>query len=298
MRVIYGLTHFKPPGRKPAAALGVFDGLHQGHRRIIAKLKKEAGRLGTKSLVITFFPHPQKESALYSLSHRLKLLKELGIDLCLVIRFSPALRRIPAEEFLQRILLKKINPASVLIGKNFTFGRQARGDWRMLKMHSRRAGFKLFVVEVLACKGRPVSSSWIRALIKSGNLAKARQLLGRPVTVFGKIRQGLGLGRKIGYPTANIIPEHDIIPPLGVYAVRVKLANKYFKGICYIGNRPTIRPTPSKVNIEAHIFGFRGNIYGRRIEIEFIRKIRPQKKFASIQALASQIKKDIRICRS
>ncbi|MBU0549479.1 MAG: bifunctional riboflavin kinase/FAD synthetase [Candidatus Omnitrophica bacterium] len=296
MKVIYGLTRFKTLNKKPAVALGVFDGMHRGHRRIISRLKKEARRIHAKSLVVTFFPHPQKESALYSLSHRLRLLEELGVELCLVIRFTHRLRIIPAEKFLLEVIIKKINPAVVLIGKNFTFGKQARGDWRMLRDYSSKIGFKLVVADILMHKGKPVSSSWIRKLIKSGDLLKVRQLLGRPVTIFGKINKGSGLGRELGYPTANILPEHDIIPPFGVYAVRVRLALRRFKGACYIGSKPTVNNS-GKISIEVHILDFHGNLYGQRTEVEFIKRIRQQKKFNSIQGLASQIGSDIRNCR-
>ncbi len=314
MRVIYGLKHFKPLNKKPAVALGVFDGLHRGHQRIIANLLKEAERLQTVSLIVTFFPHPQKEGSLYSLPHRLKLLAEAGVALCLVIRFSPAFRRITASEFLQNILIKRINPAVVLIGRNFTFGKDADGNWQMLKDYSKKARFKLRVINVLTYKGKPVSSSYIRTLVKGGDFSRAQELLGRPVTISGRVTKGRGLARILGYPTANINPEHEILPPAGVYAVRVSVGHSLFSGICYIGSRPTFTPVrkkfagakglsggakkamPMKTNIEAYIFDFQNSLYGRKIQIEFIKRVRSEKKFTSIQALARQIKRDIRLC--
>jgi riboflavin kinase/FMN adenylyltransferase len=313
MKVVYGLTHFKPLDKKPVVALGIFDGLHRGHQRIITDLLKEAKAFRTLSLVITFFPHPQRENSLYSLRHRLKLLEEAGIDLCLVIRFSPAFRKMPACEFLQRVLIKRINPRAVLIGRNFSFGRNAEGNWRMIKDYSKKAKFKLRITRVLSYNGLPISSSYIRALIKGGKFLRAQELLGRPVTIFGRVTKGEHLGRILGYPTANINPEQEILPPCGVYAVRVRVANRLFRGICYIGNKPTFNPTPSylgsrllfrrgggkassKTNIEVHIFDFKKVLYGRRIQIEFIKGIRPQKRFRSVGALASQIKRDIVNC--
>ena len=309
MRVVYGLTHYKPQTIKPVVALGVFDGLHRGHQRIIAGLIREAKKLNAQSLIVTFHPHPQKERNLYSLTHRLKLFKELGVNSCLVIRFSPTLRRVPAEVFLQKILIKKINPAMVFIGRNFTFGRYAEGNWQMLKEYSRKARFKLRIVNVLTYKGRPISSSYIRTLIKGGRLSQAQELLGRPVTVCGRIIRGFRLGRILGYPTANVDPDHEIIPPFGVYAVRVRLVDRLFNGVCYIGDKPTVnsirkksiaRKLPSrrvkaanKTNIEVHIFNFNNNLYRRKIQIEFIRRIRREKRFSSIQALTRQIKRDL-----
>ena len=299
MKVAYGINHFKPLNKKPVVALGVFDGLHRGHQRIISRLIKEAKRLKTLSLIITFFPHPEKESSLYSLPHRLKLLEEAGVDLCLVIRFSPVFRRITAPKFLQKILIKKINPAEVIVGKNFTFGKHAQGDWQMLKSYSKKARFKLRVINVLTHKGASISSSYIRTLIKSGRLNRAQELLGRPVTIFGRVDRGCRLARILGYPTANINPDHETLPPFGVYAVKIRVASKLFSGICYIGDRPTvkkaIKKTTDKTNIEVHIFDFRNNLYGCKIQIEFIKKIRRQKRFNSTQALARQIKRDIRV---
>ena len=312
MRVVYGLTNYKPQTIKPVVALGVFDGLHRGHQRIIAGLIRAARKFNTQSLIVTFYPHPQKERNLYSLAHRLKLFKELGVDLCLVIRFTSSLRRISAETFLQRILIKKINPVIVFIGRNFTFGRYAEGNWQMLKDYSRKAIFKLRIVNILTHKGRPISSSYIRTLIKGGRFTLAQELLGRPVTVCGRIIRGSRLGRILGYPTANVDPDHEILPPFGVYAVRVRLIDRFFNGVCYIGNKPTVNPmrkksiarkVPSggiraanKTNIEVHIFNFKNNLYRRKIQIELIRRIRCEKRFSSIQALTRQIKRDIRLC--
>ena len=312
MRVIYGLTHFKPQNIKPAVALGVFDGLHRGHQKIIANLLKQAKAFQVPSLIVTFFPHPQKKASLYSLPHRLQLLEEAGVDLCLVIHFSTAFRRIPAKKFLENILIKKINPEVVLIGRNFNFGRYAEGNWQMLRDYSKKAGFKLRVINVLTYKGNPISSNYIRVLIKGGDFRKAQDLLGRPVTIFGRVTGGNRFARILGYPTANIEPDHEILPPFGVYAVRVMVAYSPFNGICYIGNRPTINQirrksiaasgfssqvkATNKTNIEVHIFDFTNNLYGRRIQIEFIRKIRAEKRFGSSQALARQIKRDILNC--
>ena len=295
MKVIYGLTHFKPLHKKPVVALGVFDGLHRGHQKIIVNLLKEAKRLKTLSLIATFFPHPQKERSLYSLSHRLKLLEEAGIDLCLVIRFSRAFQRIPAEEFLQKVLKNKIRPAVLFIGRNFTFGKNAKGNWQTLKDYSRKARFQLRVINVVTYKGMPISSSYIRTLIKRGKLHRAQELLGRSVSILGRVTGGCRFARTLGYPTANIDPDHEILPPFGVYAVRVRLGNKIFGGICYIGSKPTLKRS-NKTSIEAHIFDFKNSLYGRKIQIEFIKRLRPQKRFSSIQALASQIKRDIQIC--
>lgn len=296
MRIIYGLKQLRVIDKRPALALGVFDGLHRGHQRIISRLIKEAKKRNLKSLVATFSPHPQKEDTLYSLPYRLSLLNARGVDSCLVINFTPALRRIPAEKFLQEIIINKINPRIVLIGKNFTFGKDGKGSWPLLRAYSGKHRFKLIVMDVLTFRGQPVSSSRIRRLIRQGQIAEAKQLLGRPVMIFGRVSRGSGYGRKIGYPTANIIAESKIIPPMGVYAARVSFFGYLLPGICYIGNRPTLR-LRSKVNIEVYLFDFKGNLYGRRLEVELKGRIRPQEKFNSVEELTRQIKKDINTFR-
>ena len=144
-------------------------------------------------------------------------------------------------------------------------------------------------------QGKPISSSYIRSLIKKGKLLQAQELLGHPVSIFGKVTLGFRLGKMLGYPTANVNSDSEILLPSGVYAVRVRLENRSLNGICYIGNKPTIGVN-NKINIEVHIFGIKNNLYGRKIQIDFIKRLRPQKRFSSICALASQIERDIRLC--
>ncbi len=299
MKVIHGLRYFKPLKKKPVVALGIFDGLHRGHQRIINNLLREAKRFKTKSLIITFFPHPQGEESLYSLSHRLELLKKMGVDLCLIIRFNQTLQKVPAAEFIRDVLVSKIRPITIFVGRNFTFGRNAEGNWRTLRDYSKKSYFKLRVVDVLTYRGIPVSSSYIRSLIRKGDFSRASRLLGRPVSIVGKVIKGNQFARALGYPTANIEPEQDIIPPFGVYKIKARVAGGCFPGICYIGDRPTIKNkkiAKAKPNIEIHIFDFKDNIYSHRIQIEFTRKLRDQKKFNSLTALFDQIKNDIHLC--
>ncbi len=294
MKVVYGLPNFKRPHKKPVVGLGVFDGLHLGHQKLIKRLIRQSRTLGTKSVLVTFSPHPQAEDGIYSLSHRLKLLEGLGVETCLVIRFSSSFRKISAQDFLQKILKPKINPAVVFVGKNFTFGKNAEGNYQMLKDYSQAEGFKLKAIDVLTSHSSSISSSAIRGLIKQGKLKRAKELLGRPVIILGRVIRGYHIGRMLGYPTANVLPDHEILPPFGVYAAHVKLGKKFFDGICYIGTRPTIKKS-NKISVEVHIFNLRNNIYGRSIQIEFVKKIRGQKHFNSTQELSQRISQDILI---
>lgn len=293
MRVIYGLNQIKR-FKKPVVAIGVFDGLHQGHREILKATVTKARRLKGTSIVLTFYPHPQKEKSLYSLEHRLRLITRLGIDVCIIIKFNKKFANISAVDFIKNILIKRINAHYVYVGKNFSFGRNAEGNFKTLEKLSKIFGFRLKVFKVVKTKNKTVSSTYIRDLIKKGQLAAAQKLLTRPVSILGTVIKGGSLAKKLGFPTANIDPHHEIIPPSGVYAVRVILNNKKLNAICNIGVRPTFKPSDER-HIEVHIFNFQKNIYGKYLEIQFIKKIRAERKFASMQSLGRQIKKDIRI---
>jgi len=298
MKVIYGINKIKK-FKRPVVALGVFDGVHLGHRRILEEAVCKARLIKGTSIVITFWPHPQGEESLYSLEHRLRLLKELSIDICIVIKFSKAFSRISAQDFVKDILVEKIGVQYVYVGKNFRFGRFAKGDWRLLKNLSDVYNFKLRIFDVIKIAHHAISSTYIRRLITNGDLGRAQKLLTRPVSVLGTVIKGVSLGHRLGFPTANINPHHEVIPPQGVYAVRIIFNREEFNGVCYIGTRPTftaqyiIHNTQSLNNIEVYIFNFNKNIYGRYLEIQFIKKIRNERKFNNSSALAAQIKKDL-----
>lgn len=292
MRVIHGIKALKK-FRKPVVALGVFDGLHKGHRAILRYVVKTARRINGTSMAVTFWPHPQKEGVIYSLEHRLRLFSQLGIEACIIIGFNKKFSEISARDFINDILLKKIGVYYICVGKNFRFGRRAEGDFRLLNSLSKACGFRLKIFDVIKKNRQAVSSTYIRNLIRKGELKTAQRLLLRPVSVLGSVIKGSSLGRKLGFPTANINPHHEIMPPSGVYAVRVILNNKALEGICYIGTKPTLKPQCPRQHIEVHIFNFNKNIYGKYLEIQFIKKIRKEKKFSSISALAKQVKKDV-----
>lgn len=296
--------------QKKVLAMGVFDGLHIAHQRLLRRALKKARLIGARAIVLTFWPHPQKEDMLCSLKHRLRLIGALGIDICLVIPFNKRLSRMGPEDFIREVVVKKIRPDFVYVGENFRFGRDAEGNVSLLKKLSRIHGFKLKIFKVLSIDGRPVSSTYIRGLIRKGKLGAAGKLLSRPVGVLGTVTRGATLARKLGFPTANINPDHEIIPPRGIYAVRVIMGNaeasrisknnparrKTKFGLCYIGSRATYKKhkkAAEGINIEVHIFNFRGNIYGRYLEVLFIKKIRNEKRFASRFQLIEQIQKDL-----
>lgn len=298
MQIISGIKEIKKY-KRPVVALGIFDGVHLAHRRILKETVRKARLIKGRSVVVTFWPHPQKKESLYSLEHRLKLIKELNIDVCIVLKFTRALSLIPAEKFVKNILAGRIGARHVYVGKNFRFGRSARGDFKYLTELSAKYNFKVKIFDLVKIKHCPVSSTYIRRLIMAGKIDTAEKLLFRPVSILGTVVKGASLAKSFGFPTANINPHHEVIPPSGVYMVKVVFRKKEFKGICYIGKKPTILKQDQKANrgglkhIEVHIFSFNKNIYKNDLEIQFIDKIRDEKKFASRELLIDQIKKDV-----
>jgi len=303
MKVIYGLNKIKK-FKKPVVALGVFDGVHRGHVHILRSVARMAKRTNGTAMALTFDPHPQRENNIYSLEHRLRLIDKLGIEVCIVINFNQTFSRVLAEDFVSKILVKKIGAAYICVGDNFRFGRGAKGDFALLNRLSRLYNYKLKIFKVIKINGQPVSSTYIRKLIIEGNLKNAQRLLTRPVSILGTVIKGSSLARRLGFPTANINPHHEVLPPSGVYAVKIIFNNRQLNGICYIGTKPTLeaqtanRKPQTDKNVEVYIFNFKQNLYGKYLEIQFVERIREERKFASLQALAEQVKKDITFAKS
>ncbi len=296
MIIIRGINKIKKY-KKAVIALGVFDGVHRGHRNILEDTVRIAAKTGGTSIALTFSPHPQNKQSLYSLEHRLRLIAELGVDLCVVVNFNRSFARMSPGDFIAKILVGKIGASFVCVGKNFRFGFAAGGDYKLLKQAAAEYNFKLRVFDVLKSKGLAISSTVIRKLIKSSKLREAQQLLGRRVSILGTVISGTRLGRLLGFPTANINPHHEIIPSAGIYAVEIIFSEKIYDGICYIGKRPTIPVKKRSIHVEAHIFNFKKSIYGKTLEIQFVKMIRKDKKFVTISDLSDQIQKDVISCR-
>jgi len=298
MKVVSGYQDVKRY-KKPLVALGVFDGMHRAHTHILKDLVVQSQRRGGTSVVVTFSPHPQGRKSLYSLEHRLRLMRGLGINICIVIRFNKKFSRVPAEDFVKDILVDKIRAHEIYVGANFKFGRGAKGDVRVLKRLSRIHNFRLRVFKVIKQKNKVISSTRVRKVIAQGKLKTAQDLLSRPVTVLGTVIRGDSLATHLGFPTANIDPHHEVLPPNGVYAIKGMLSKQRLRGVCYIGTKPTLKARMKDIRkrrkkyIETYLFNFRKNLYGRYLEIEFIKKIRKEKKFNSLASLVKQVRKDI-----
>lgn len=292
MKVIYGINKIKK-FKKPVLAMGVFDGVHLGHREILEAAVETARKIKGTSIALTFWPHPQKQESLYSLEHRLRLISELGIDSCIVINFNRNFSEIKAEDFIRNVLVDKICVEYVYVGNDFKFGKNIKGDLKLLEHLGRIYNFKAKGFRIIKSQGKPVSSTLIRGLVKKGEIVKAQGFLDRPVSILGTVVRGTSLGRILGFPTANINPHHEVIPATGIYAVRVVVGKNKLIGVCYIGTKPTVVVANKRINIEVHILNFHKNIYGKYLEIQFVEKIRPDEKFSSLALLTLQIKKDV-----
>ena len=278
-------------------AIGIFDGVHIGHRKIIRAAIREAKKSKRESVVITFDPHPLKilkphmsVPSIMSTSHRLKFICALGADRCSVIKFNRAFSDLSPRDFAGKIIAGRFKASKVFIGSNFVFGKGNSGDAFSLKRLGREYGFEVKVVPMVKAGRDIVSSTAIRNYIIRGKLDEAARMLGRPVSIYGTVVSGKKRGRLLGYPTANIDPHHEAIPPAGVYAVWVRRGNRRYGGALFMGRRSTFGE--KETVIEVHIFNFHEFIYHEDIEVEFVKRLRGIRKFADHEKLIEQIKRD------
>jgi riboflavin kinase/FMN adenylyltransferase len=299
MKVMYGIGAVKKPSlENTVAAIGIFDGVHKGHQFLIRRMVTCARRKKLTSLVVTFHPHPaevlHKKDIQYlvSLQHRLKLLKDLGVNKVLVIRFTKAFAHLQPEQFVKKYLVDKFGVKEVFVGDDFRFGENRTGDVDIFAKMGKKYGFKVNHLNPIRRTAEKISSSQLRELIGSGHLKEAASLLGRPVSVMGKVIHGAGRGKKLGFPTANIQFDCDVLPPTGVYLVYIYVKNERYRALCNIGFRPSFKSRKNSLSLEVHILHFKKNIYGQDVSVAFLKKIREEQKFSSVEDLVQQIKKD------
>lgn len=301
MKIISGLGKARGLFHKSVLAIGVFDGVHRGHQALIGRAIQKARALRTKAVVMTFAPHPvlvlRPEVPLrliVSEQFRLKLIADLGVDGCLVVPFTKKFSRLAPETFIRRYLVEYLDPVEIFVGDDFRFGQNRAGRLEDFRDAGRRYGFHVNIIRSVKGRGErgKIGSSRIRACIAEGRLKRAQKFLGRPAAVMGRVIKGDGRGRRFGFPTANIDPRGIVLPPLGVYAVRVRLGKQVFAGMANLGRRPTYPSRNPRVMLEAHIFDFRRSIYGKEIVVEFLRRIRPERIFPSESLLVEELKKD------
>jgi riboflavin kinase/FMN adenylyltransferase len=299
MKVISLSGNSKLHLKKTCVAIGIFDGVHRGHQYLIDQMLITAQRLGARPIVITFFPHPAhvlrpdiKLGYLTSLEDRFRLLGDLGVVAFLVVPFNKSFAKIRPEKFIKDILVEKLGVKAIFVGEDFRFGKDRSGDVALFRKLGALYGYEMHAVPALKQGRTAISSTRIRQLMGACKLDGASKLLGRDVSVSGFVVKGSKRGKGLGFPTANIAYEADILPTQGVYVVRVLLGGKVYLGVANIGTRPSFEKQISKLHLEVHILDFSKNIYGKHVEVEFLKKIRNEKKFPSPQALISQIRKD------
>ena len=298
MRTIYDAAE-RVDGRKLAATVGFFDGVHAGHRSLIAQLREAAAERGLASAVFTFPVHPRRvlqadyrPQLLDTFEEKLARIGETGVDYCAVLDFTPALARLTAREFIER-LAAEWGVSTLVVGYDHRFGRDRAEGFEAYVAHGRTVGMEVVRgVPYLLEDGTAVSSSRIRALLTECQVEEAARMLTVPYRLRGHVVGGQQIGRTMGFPTANLSVNEPlkVLPGDGVYAVRAWLRGMAYRGMLSIGNRPTIGDRPTAV--EVHLLGFSGDVYGETIEVEFIRHLRNNRRFDSLDALREQLERD------
>lgn len=295
MKVIFDPE--QPIESPTSATIGNFDGVHIGHQKIISSVKKEAAEKDLSSCVITFHPHPQKVlqnidvPLLVPIRERLKLLERQGVDYVACYTFTPELSKISAKDFITDTLVGKLNLKHLIVGPDFSFGRKREGNAELLKIMGEQYGFETKVLGPATIGGEVVSSSAVRGFVTDGDVKKATTFLGYDFYIEGQVIEGERRGTKIGFPTLNLDTDWDILPKVGVYATRVYIDGEKKGSITNVGYRPTFGS--DELLVETHVFDFDRDIYKKRVRVEFVDRVRDERKFDSADALVDQIKKDV-----
>ncbi|MBV9242092.1 MAG: bifunctional riboflavin kinase/FAD synthetase [Acidobacteria bacterium] len=297
MKIFHGIENANI-AKPTVLTLGVFDGLHLGHQRIMNRVVERARVLGGVATAITFDPHPRAvlhpESApplLQTLDQRLANFDVLGIEQAIVVKFDPEFASQPAEQFLRDVIHDRFHAKEVYLGQGFAFGRDRGGNIELLRSMAGELGFVADEVAEVQVHGQRVSSSAIRRLLLDGRVNLARRMLGRPYGVEGIIVRGLRRGHTIGFPTANLTPRNRVIPRHGVYATATLIDSVWRRSITNIGVRPTFEENADP-SIETHIFDFDGDLYGDVLRVRFLHRLRDERKFSGIDELRAQIERD------
>ena len=299
MDIYQGLDKIKGKYDNVVMALGNFDGVHLGHRELIKKAMELADRVDGTPGVFTFDPHPmrvlQPDSSppmLISKEDKIQILSELGIRLLIICPFTKEISELTPENFVRQILVDKLNASGVVIGYNYNFGYHGSGTPEILAQLGDKYGLKVVIVPPVRYNDTEVSSTLIRSLLLKGDVCEAARYLSYHPFIVSRVVAGDRRGRQIGYPTANLnLPDHVLIPANGVYAVRVHIKGDIYKGVANVGTKPTFNLNRPK-NLEVHCFDFHENIYSSKIKVEFIKRIRGEKEFATVSELVSQINDD------
>jgi riboflavin kinase/FMN adenylyltransferase len=304
MEILHAAQELEPAGRPVCAAIGVFDGVHLGHQRVIRQTLADARPGRGLAVVITFDRHPNAVVApdrvpplIYSLPQKLRTIGAWGVDVTWLIPFDDAFSRQSGQAFVRGLARDFGSLHSVCVGAEFTFGHKRSGDVGLLRELGRELGFAVHGMEAVNTDGLAVSSTRIRDAIRAGDTEAASRMLGRPYALAGRVVRGDGLGRQLGFPTANLETHGLVLPPSGVYAVRALVQGRPHAAVLNIGFRPTLGSTVPQLQVEVHLPGFEGDLYGAELEVTFVGKLRDERKFPSLEALNAQIAQDIRAAR-
>jgi riboflavin kinase/FMN adenylyltransferase len=304
MELIRGIHNLRERHRGCVATIGNYDGVHRGHQHMIAAVRAKASELGLPAVVITFEPTPREffegpaaPARLTRLREKLEALALYGVDRVLVLRFDRRMQGMGADEFVDRLLVSGLGVRHMVVGHDFHFARRREGTIETLRVAGAAHGFTVEEIGQFLLHGERVSSSLVREALNLGNLERATRLLGRPYRMAGRVRRGQQLGRKLGYPTANLALHRKVVPLWGVFAVRVSGAGLVdHPAVVSLGTRPTINGTDPL--LEVHVFDFDGDLYGRYLDVDFVQRLREERKFESLDALVLQMDRDAAAARA
>lgn len=307
MRATFEAADLRPSPSGAVVSIGVFDGVHLGHQAILERNVAVARAEGLEPTVLTFRRHPKRvllgraPAAITSLEHRIELFRRIGIEHVVALRFTDELRLTPPEDFLRRFLLSGLDARRFVLGFDSKFGRDRAGTPEYL----RELGHEVEVIGQVLVGKRPVSSTAIREAVSLGDLKAAAAMLGRPVTVLGRVVRGDAIGRTLGFPTANLDLMHGLHPPEGVWACRARVLGEQglpegseLDAVTNIGQRPTLTGEPGQPRVEVHLLDWEGDLYGRRLEVEFVAGLRAERRFDGLEALSRQIAIDVEAART
>jgi riboflavin kinase/FMN adenylyltransferase len=298
LELVRGLHNLRERHRGSVVTIGNYDGVHRGHQHMLSAVREHAARLGLPATVITFEPTPREffegeaaPSRLMRLREKMEALPLYGVDRVVVLRFDRRMQGMPAQEFVERLLVQGLGVRHMVVGHDFHFARRREGTIATLREAGVRHGFEVQEVGEFLVGGERVSSSLVREALGRGDLVRAGQLLGRPYRMAGRVRRGQQLGRKLGYPTANLALHRKVVPLWGIFAVRVSGAGLVdHPAVVSLGTRPTINGTDPL--LEVHVFDWDGDLYGKYLDVDFVQRLRDEKRFESLDALVAQMHRD------
>jgi riboflavin kinase / FMN adenylyltransferase len=286
-------------------AIGVFDGVHRGHQAVISTSADHAASAGGTPVVVTFDPHPEKvlrpgtaPHLLTATQHKIALIRDLGVHHLLIVSFDKQFAQTEPEDFVRQLLSCSRPLREICVGHQWAFGKNRRGNLDLLKKLGAHLRFDVVGIPPVKLNGEVVSSTVIRRAVENGDFAKAAAMLGHDYTILGTVVPGNNLGKRIGFPTANLSAHNEQFPPDGVYLAEARFDDARYPGLVNLGSRPTVSGDRGNRILEIHLLDFDRDIYGKELEVEFVRYIRPEKKFENVDALVRQIDADVRQARN